>query len=80
MLENRIDVFTYSGYRGEEIPRSLLIHGERIEVVAILDMWIEEGIENRARKRFFKVKGSDGKTRKIYYDEKEMVWFHLVED
>jgi len=43
-------------------------------------MWIEEGIEDRVRKRFFKVKGSDGKTHKIYYDEKEMEWFYMVED
>jgi hypothetical protein len=77
---NRIDVITYSGYRGEETPRSILIHDERIEVVAILNMWIEEGIEDRARKRFFKVKGTDGKTHKIYYDEKEMEWFYRVED
>lgn len=24
--------------------------------------------------------GSDGKTHKIYYDEKEMEWFYMVED
>jgi hypothetical protein len=80
MSDNRIGVITYSGYRGEETPRSILIHNEEIEVVAILNMWIEERIEDRVRKRFFKVKGSDGKTRKIYYDDKEMEWFPVVED
>ncbi|MGD0917877.1 MAG: hypothetical protein ABSB22_15605 [Thermodesulfobacteriota bacterium] len=49
-------------------------------MVAILNMWIEEGIEDRVRKRFFKVKGSDGKTHKIYCDEKQMEWFCMVED
>jgi len=80
MSDSRIDVITYSGYRGEETPRSILFRDEKIEVVAILNMWIEEGFEDRARKRFFKVKGSDGKTHKIYYDEKEMEWFYRVED
>jgi hypothetical protein len=80
MPDIRIDVMTYSGYRGEETPWSILIHHERIEVVAILKRWIEEGIENKVRKRFFKVKGSDGKKHKIYYDEKEMGWFYRVED
>jgi hypothetical protein len=80
MDDHRIDVMTYSGYRGEETPRSVLIRNEKIEVVAILSMWIEEGIENKVRKRFFKVKGSDGKTHKIYYDEKETAWFYAVED
>ena len=56
MADHRIGVMTYSGYRGEETPRSILIHNEKIEVVAILNMWIEEGIEDRVRKRFFKVK------------------------
>ena len=77
---NRIDVITYSGYRGEETPRSILIHNEKIEVVAILNMWIEEGSEDRARKRFFKVKGTDGKTYKIYYDDEEMEWFYVGGD
>jgi hypothetical protein len=80
MSDQRIDVITYSGFRGEETPRSFLLHNEKIEVVAILNMWIEEGIEERVRRRFFKVKGSDGKTHKIYDDEKEMEWFDRVED
>jgi len=73
-------VITYSGYRGEETPRFILIHDEKIEVVAILDMWVEEGLKDRVRKRVFRVKGSDGKTHKIYYDEKGMEWFYIVED
>lgn len=76
MSDQRIAVVTYSGYRGEETPRFILIHHENIEVVAILNRWVEEGIEDRVRKRFFEVKGSDGKTHKIYYDEKETEWFY----
>lgn len=79
MTEERIKVITYSGYRGEEIPRFLILHGGEIEVIEITERWIEEGIEDRERKRFFIVKGSDGKKHKIYYDEKTMEWFYGAE-
>jgi hypothetical protein len=48
-------------------------------VIAILGRWIEESHNDRAIKRFFKVKGSDGETHKIYYDEKDREWFYRVE-
>jgi hypothetical protein len=80
MSDQRIEVIAYSGYRGEEIPRVMILHNEKIEVAEILNMWIEEGLKDKARKRFFKVKGSDGKTHKIYYQEKEREWFYTVED
>jgi hypothetical protein len=80
MPDNRIEVISYSGYREEETPRFFLIHDEKIEVNTILDRWAEESINDRLIKRFFRVKGSDGKAHKIYYDEKEMAWFYRVED
>jgi len=43
-------------------------------------MGIEEGLEDKVRRRFFKVKRSDGKTYKIYNDEREIEWFYMVED
>lgn len=76
MPNERIEVIAYSSYRGEESPRAFILHGEKIEVIEILGMWIEEGFENRVRKRFFEVKGSDGYTHKIYRDEKAMEWFY----
>lgn len=76
MIEDKVEVIAYSGYRNEEIPKTIMLHNQRIEVVEILDSWVEEGIEDRARKRFFKVKGNDGSLYKIYYDEKEMEWFY----
>ena len=78
MPEERIKVIAYSGYRGEETPRMILLHGERIEVIEILRHWIEERSDDRARKRFYQVKGSDGNLHRIYYDEKMMGWFHAV--
>lgn len=80
MSYQRIKVIAYSGYRAEETPRTIILHDKKIEVFEILNRWIEEGFEDRARKRFFKVKGSDGNTHKIYYDEEAKEWFYVVED
>jgi hypothetical protein len=76
MSDNRIEVISYSGYREEETPRFIFLHEEKIEVNAILDRWVEESLKDRLIKRFFRVKGSDGKTHTIYYDEKDGQWFH----
>jgi len=75
MPNETIGVITYSGYRGEETPRSFIFEGKKIEVSEIIRMWIEEGIKDRVRKRFFKVKGIDGFEYEIYYDEKVKEWF-----
>ena len=80
MSNERVQVLAYSGYRGEETPRSIILHNEKIEVVVILNMWIEEGLEERTIKRFFKVRGSDGFDYKIYYDEKTMEWSYVDEN
>lgn len=77
--EEKIKVIAYSGYRGEETPREIILHNEKIEVVEILSSWMEERLEDRERKRFFRVKGSDGKIHKIYYDERAMEWFYGTE-
>jgi hypothetical protein len=78
--KERIKVIAYSGYRGEETPRTILLHGKRIEVIEILKQWIEERSDDRSRKRFYQVKGSDGNLHRIYYDEKVMEWFHINKD
>jgi len=63
MPEEKINVFAYSGFRGEETPRKFVLRGKRIEGVEIQDRWVEEGLGDRATKRFFEVKGSDGGIR-----------------
>ena len=78
--EEWIKVIAYSGYRGEEIPRIILLHSERIEVIEILSRWSEERSTDRARKRFYRVRGNDGFVHKIYYDEKAMEWFYVEGD
>ncbi len=75
MPAEKIKVIDYSGYRGEETPRSFVLQGTEIKVSEILSMWIEEGLEDRVRKRFFHVKVIDGYEYKIYHDEKVKEWF-----
>jgi hypothetical protein len=75
MPDKRIKATAYSGSRAEEVPRSFILSGEKIEVVSILDRWIEEASADRRRKRFYKVKGSDGYTYTVHYDETEKTWF-----
>jgi len=50
-------VVAHFGYRENETPRVLFINEEKITVVEILDMWIEECLPDKTRKRFFTVKG-----------------------
>jgi len=79
MLVEIIEVVAYSGYRVEECPRLFITRGEQIEVIAILNMWIEENVKTKKRKRFFRVRGSDGYEYSIYYDEEMMQWFLIRE-
>jgi hypothetical protein len=74
MADERITVSSYSGERGEESPRSFVLDGEKIEVLSLVRMWIEESFENRKRKRFFMVRGSDGFTHTLFYEEDSSEW------
>lgn len=75
MLDEKIAVKSYSGYRADEAPRSFILRGEEIEIAKILDLWIEEGAGDRARKRFFRVMDRDGFAYKIYRNERTEEWF-----
>ena len=75
MAKEQITVSAYSGYRGEETPRYLILHGNKVEVVEILNAWIERGSESSPIKRFFQVKGNDGLIHRIHYDEDKKEWF-----
>ena len=80
MPDEKIKVIAYSGFRGEETPRKFVLRGKRIKVVEIQDRWVEEGLGDRATKRFFEVKGSDGGIHKIFYDEKTTEWYYRSKD
>ena len=74
MRETRIDVTAYSGYRGEESPRYFFIENEKIEVLEILGMWIEEEAGGETM-RFFRIRATDGYVCELFYREKAMEWF-----
>jgi hypothetical protein len=78
MADEKIEMTAYSGSRGEEVPRSFVLDGEKVEVFEIPERWIEEELKGKGRKRFFRVKGSDGYVYKLYYDEGEKTWFMSV--
>ena len=76
MSDKKIEVIAYSGYRGEERPKAFILRGQRIEVVGVQERWMEESIDDKVSKRFFKVEGSDGVLHKIFYSEKSLRWYH----
>jgi hypothetical protein len=76
MHPERIDVISYSGRKGDERPETFILRGLRIDVLEIVDRWIEEGYEDRVRKRYFRVKGSDKSIHLLYYDEEMKDWYY----
>jgi hypothetical protein len=75
MADIKIEVTAYSGYRGEESPRSFAFEGDTVDVLAIVEMWFVEEELSRKRKRFFTAKGSDGFLYTLFYDLESMEWF-----
>jgi hypothetical protein len=80
MSLEKIEVIAYSGYREEESPRAFFLAGRRIEVVKIVEQWIEETADCRERQRCYRVKGSDWKSHVICYDEGKKEWTHRIPD
>ena len=71
----RIEVTAYAGRKGDERPQAFLLRGISVDVLEIVDRWIEERLTDRVRKRCFKVKGSDGKEHILYYLETSREWY-----
>lgn len=63
-----IKVKCYSGYRGEETPRTIYLHDKEIQVKEILDMWLAPD------HRYFKFLGSDDGVYIIRYDDSKCIW------
>jgi hypothetical protein len=75
-MEKEIDVISYSGTKGDERPLTFNRRGLRIDVLEILEHWVEEGFDDKVRKRYFRVKGSDGNTHRIYFNENILKWYY----
>ena len=58
----------YAGHRGEETPRRFYLGKRGIEVVEVLDRWIDPA------HRYFKLRGNDGGIYILRYSTSEHVW------
>ena len=63
-----IRVECYSGYRGEETPRRLIIGEQVIGVVKVLDQWLAPD------HRYFKVEGDNGSIYIVRHDMTSLQW------
>ena len=58
----KVSVTCYAGYRGEEMPRRIVINDRKIFVRFVKYMW------RTPEYRYFKISGDDGKTYCLRYD------------
>jgi hypothetical protein len=75
MERRKVEVTAYAGYRSEERPRSFVLEGEKIGIAEIISQWVEEDAENKLQKRRFRVKGDDGFTYLLSYNEQTGEWY-----
>jgi hypothetical protein len=57
-----IEVECYSGHRGEETPRVILLGERRVAVVAVIDQWLAPD------HRYFKLRGEDDDIYLVRHD------------
>jgi hypothetical protein len=75
VVDSRIEVILYDGYRGAERPSSFVFKGSTVYVLGIVEMRVEEQHKTRKQKRFFTVKGSDTYTYTLYHEFETGEWF-----
>lgn len=70
-----IAVECYSGYKGEEIPRSFTHQNRRFEILEILDRWYEGRIDPTGLlQNYFKVKIREGEIFLLRYTPRFQTW------
>jgi len=74
-LDQPINVTCYSGYKGEETPRSFIYENKSHEICEIIERWCDKLISGTGLKHFFKVKADNGRLYVIYYDQELDIWF-----
>jgi hypothetical protein len=67
-LGREIQVVAYCGYKGEQEPRSLIIGGERLDVLGVADRWYDP------KASYFNVRASDGALSLLRCDTESMGW------
>jgi hypothetical protein len=71
MREHRlltVGVECYTGHRGEQTARALILGDRRIAVAEVLDAWLAPDY------RYFKLRGADGDTYLVRHDERSNTW------
>lgn len=63
-----VGVECYSGHRGEQTPRVLVLGDRRIDVTAVVDQWLAPD------HRYFKLRGSDGDIYIVRHDVMAETW------
>ena len=63
-----MSVECYSGHRGEQTPRALVLGGRRVAVAEVVDAWLAPDY------RYFKLRGADGDTYLVRHDERSNTW------
>lgn len=63
-----LHVECYAGYRGEETPQRFQWAARRVEIVEVLDRWLDP------RHRYFKVRGDDGAVYILRHDAASDRW------
>ncbi|MBI3772794.1 MAG: hypothetical protein HY272_08870 [Gammaproteobacteria bacterium] len=67
-ITSTIRVECYAGYRGEETPRRFFLGEREIEVVEVVDRWLDPG------HRYFKVRGNDSGVYILRQDISKDYW------
>jgi hypothetical protein len=75
MPGTKIEVTIYAGYRGSERPSAFVFKGRKIEVLSVVQIWVEEEHTTRKQRRHFTVEGSDSYTYELYHDLETGEWF-----
>ncbi len=58
----------YAGHRGDETPRRLFLGERKVEVVEVLDRWLDPS------HRYFKLRGDDGAIYLLRHDSATEEW------
>jgi len=64
----QIKVKCYAGYRGEETPRIISFRSREVEVIKVLDRWLDPD------HRYFKILGDDKGIYIIRHNMDNLVW------
>ena len=67
-MDREFHVFCHAGYRSDEYPKSILLHGRHLEIERIVDAWQSpEG-------RWFRVRCEDGRLYLLFWSRTTADW------